>query len=104
MVRYDELLEQSAAGALGDAGRSELDMLRREADRFMLIKAHAAVLLSYAAHGAQHYAALTARSVVDQRAQCGLGRCGYRVSRAVRHHVMPSFLGLVDQGGYSCGQ
>lgn len=50
MVRYDELLEQSAAGALGDAGRSELDMLRREADRFMLIKAHAAVLLRWRGH------------------------------------------------------
>jgi len=50
MVRYDELLEQSAAGALGDAGRSELEMLRREADRFMLIKAHAAVLLRWRGH------------------------------------------------------
>jgi hypothetical protein len=50
MVRYDELLEQSAAGTLGDAGRSELDMLRREADRFMLIKAHAAVLLRWRGH------------------------------------------------------
>jgi hypothetical protein len=34
MARYDELLEQSAAGALGEAERSELEMLRREADRF----------------------------------------------------------------------
>ena len=50
MVRYDELLEQSAAGALGDAERSELEMLRREADRFMLIKAHAAVLLRWRGH------------------------------------------------------
>jgi hypothetical protein len=50
MVRSDELLEQSAAGALGDAGRSELDMLRREADRFMHIKAHAAVLLRWRGH------------------------------------------------------
>lgn len=50
MVRYDELLEQSAAGALGDAERSELDMLRRDADRFMLIKAHAAVLLRWRGH------------------------------------------------------
>jgi len=50
MVRYDELLEQSAAGALGDTERSELEMLRREADRFMLIKAHAAVLLRWRGH------------------------------------------------------
>ena len=50
MARYDELLEQSAAGALGDAERSELEMLRREADRFMLIKAHAAVLLRWRGH------------------------------------------------------
>jgi hypothetical protein len=50
MVRYDELLEQSAAGVLGDAERSELEMLRREADRFMLIKAHAAVLLRWRGH------------------------------------------------------
>jgi hypothetical protein len=50
LVRYDELLEQSAAGALGDAERSELEMLRREADRFMLVKAHAAVLLRWRGH------------------------------------------------------
>ena len=50
MVRYNELLEQSAAGTLDDAGRSELEMLRREADRFMLIKAHAAVLLRWRGH------------------------------------------------------
>jgi hypothetical protein len=50
MVRYDELLEQSAARALGDAERSELEMLRREADRFMLIKAHAAILLRWRGH------------------------------------------------------
>ena len=49
MGRYDELLEQNAAGALGDAG-SELEMLKREADRFMLIKAHAAVLLRWRGH------------------------------------------------------
>lgn len=50
MARSDELLEQLAAGALGDAERSELEMLRREADRFMLIKAHAAVLLRWRGH------------------------------------------------------
>src|SRR4051812_7844925 len=50
MARYDELLEQSAAGALGDAERSELEMLTRDADRFMLIKAHAAVLLRWRGH------------------------------------------------------
>lgn len=50
MARYDELLEQSAAGALGDAERSELEMLRRDADRFMFIKAHAAVLLRWRGH------------------------------------------------------
>lgn len=50
MARYDELLEQSAAEALDDAGRSELERLRREADRFMLVKAHAAVLLRWRGH------------------------------------------------------
>lgn len=50
MARYDKLLEQSAAGALGDAERSELETLRREADRFILIKAHAAVLLRWRGH------------------------------------------------------
>lgn len=50
MVRYDELLDQSASGTLGDTERSELEMLRREADRFMLIKAHAAVLLRWRGH------------------------------------------------------
>jgi hypothetical protein len=50
MMRYNQLLEQSVAGALGDAERSELEMLRREADRFMLIKAHAAVLLRWRGH------------------------------------------------------
>jgi len=50
MARYDELLEQNAAGALCDAERSELEMLRRETDRFMLIKAHAAVLLRWRGH------------------------------------------------------
>ena len=50
MVRYDELLEQSTAGALDDVGRSELELLKRETDRFMLIKAHAAVLLRWRGH------------------------------------------------------
>jgi hypothetical protein len=50
VVRYDELLEQSAAGALGDAERSELETLRRESDRFTLVKAHAAVLLRWRGH------------------------------------------------------
>jgi hypothetical protein len=50
MARHDELLEESAAGALGDARRSELEMLRREADRFTLVKAHAAVLLRWRGH------------------------------------------------------
>jgi predicted transcriptional regulator len=50
MVRHGELLEQSVAGALGDAEHSELEMLRHEADRFMLIKAHATVLLRWRGH------------------------------------------------------
>jgi len=50
LARYDELLEESAAGALGTAERSELELHRREADRFMLVKAHAAVLLRWRGH------------------------------------------------------
>lgn len=50
MARYDELLEQRAAGTLDAEGRSELEELRREAERFMLVKAHAAVLLRWRGH------------------------------------------------------
>jgi hypothetical protein len=50
MARYDELLDQSAAGAFSDAERSELELLRREAARFLLVKAHAAVLLRWRGH------------------------------------------------------
>lgn len=50
MARYDELLERGAAGSLDDAERAELETLRREADRFMLVKAHAAVLLRWRGH------------------------------------------------------
>lgn len=50
MTRYEELLERNAAGALSDAERVELARLRQEADRLMLRRAHAAVLLRWRGH------------------------------------------------------
>ena len=47
MERYDALLEKSKRGILDDAERLELNRLRDEADRFMLRKAQAAVLLRW---------------------------------------------------------
>lgn len=47
MDRYEELLQQNANDALTTAERDELTLLRREADRFMLRKAHAAALLRW---------------------------------------------------------
>ena len=47
MERYDALLEKSKQGILDDAERLELNRLRDEADRFMLRKAQAAVLLRW---------------------------------------------------------
>ena len=47
MRRYQELLDRHANGTLTDAERRELDELRLEADRFMLLKAHAAALLRW---------------------------------------------------------
>jgi hypothetical protein len=47
MRRYQELLDRHATGTLSDAERRELDELRLEADRFMLLKAHAAALLRW---------------------------------------------------------
>lgn len=50
LVRYDELLEKNAEGALTSAEHDELARLREEADRFMLRKAHAAALLRWRGH------------------------------------------------------
>jgi hypothetical protein len=47
MERYDVLLDLNRNGMLADAERLELMDLRHEADRFMLRKAHAAVLLRW---------------------------------------------------------
>lgn len=47
MERYDSLLDLHQEGTISDAERLELTELRREADRFMLRKAHAAVLLRW---------------------------------------------------------
>jgi hypothetical protein len=47
MDRYEELLQQNANDALTTAERDELTHLRREADRLMLRKAHAAALLRW---------------------------------------------------------
>ena len=47
MSRYDELLAQNEDGQLTSAEKQELQQLRRDADRFMLRKAHAAALLRW---------------------------------------------------------
>ena len=52
MARYDELLERNQAGTLTPTERLELQTLRTEAERFMLRKAHAAVLLRWRGHQA----------------------------------------------------
>ena len=50
MARYTELLDKNANGILSDGERAELSGLRTEADRFMLRKAHAAVILRWRGH------------------------------------------------------
>jgi hypothetical protein len=47
MRRYQEFLDRHANGTLTDAERRKLDELRQEADRFVLLKAHAAALLRW---------------------------------------------------------
>ena len=50
MDLYEDLLHKNANDALTPAEREELTRLRREADRFMLRKAHAAALLRWRGH------------------------------------------------------
>jgi len=50
MTRYEELLDRSKSKTLNDPERKELGNLREEADRFMLRKSHAAVLLRWRGH------------------------------------------------------
>ncbi|MBI4782393.1 MAG: hypothetical protein HY785_13885 [Oscillatoriophycideae cyanobacterium NC_groundwater_1537_Pr4_S-0.65um_50_18] len=50
MTRYEKLLDQSKSKTLNDSERKELGNLREEADRFMLRKSHAAVLLRWRGH------------------------------------------------------
>lgn len=50
MVRYDELLERNQSNALTQEEKLELMTLRTEADRFMLRKAQAVVLLRWRGH------------------------------------------------------
>ncbi len=50
MDRYNELLEKDEQGELTEAERLELERLRSETDRFVLRKAHAAVLLRWRGH------------------------------------------------------
>ncbi len=52
MERYDLLLKRNQSSALTETERLELIGLRTEADRFMLRKAHAAVLLRWRGHTA----------------------------------------------------
>lgn len=50
MVRYQELLDKNANEAITETERLELTHLRIKADRFMLLKAHAAALLRWRGH------------------------------------------------------
>lgn len=50
LARHQALLDKNAAGGLSAEERDELAALRREADRFMLCKAHAAALLRWRGH------------------------------------------------------
>ena len=50
MDRYEDLLHKNANEFLTPAERDELSRLRREADRLMLRKAHAASLLRWRGH------------------------------------------------------
>jgi hypothetical protein len=50
MERYNTLLEGNSNNSLTEAERLELMALRQEADRFMLRKAQAAVLLHWRGH------------------------------------------------------
>jgi hypothetical protein len=50
MMRYQDLLDKNANGAMTETERLELTQLRIEADRFMLRKAHAAALLRWRGH------------------------------------------------------
>ena len=50
MERYNTLLEGNSNNTLTEAFRLELMALRQEADRFMLLKAQAAVLLRWRGH------------------------------------------------------
>lgn len=50
MARYDELLERNQSNTVTQDEKLELITLRTEADRFMLRKAQAAVLLRWRGH------------------------------------------------------
>lgn len=50
MERYNTLLEGNSNNTLTETERLELMALRQEADRFMLLKAQAAVLLRWRGH------------------------------------------------------
>lgn len=50
MARYQELLDKNANEAMTETEHLELTHLRIEADRFMLLKAHAAALLRWRGH------------------------------------------------------
>ncbi len=47
MPLYQQLLDKNANGQISDAERLTLQNLRKEADRFMLCKAHAVALLRW---------------------------------------------------------
>ena len=47
MARYDELLERNSDGELTDSEKLELLSLRKDSERFMLCKSHAASILRW---------------------------------------------------------
>ncbi|MBE9067534.1 hypothetical protein IQ260_12780 [Leptolyngbya cf. ectocarpi LEGE 11479] len=47
MARYDELLDRNSEGQLTDTEQLELLNLRKESERFMLCKSHAASILRW---------------------------------------------------------
>ncbi|MEM9485521.1 MAG: hypothetical protein AAGA83_17740 [Cyanobacteria bacterium P01_F01_bin.116] len=47
MARYDELLDRNSDGTLADTEQLELLNLRKESERFMLCKSHAASILRW---------------------------------------------------------
>lgn len=63
LERYNILLEGNQSGTLTEAERLELMALRNDAERFMLRKAQAAVLLRWRGHSAPRFVFIPALKV-----------------------------------------